>query len=457
MSLSAASSLLGLSFFSRVLTFGMNTALARGLGPQWYGLACVQLQLLTSTALFLAQEGIRRACQRIYPGGDEPALLTHTVNLAWMSVPITLFTALALGWYSTTHTHEEDASALVPRDERSLAVWMVCSAAVVEACAEPGWVYAQQNMRTPMRVAAEGSALVVRVLATYFLTLVRQHGAIGFGVAQLAYAVVYVTLLYAMLFRSRAPRLWPRRAPPSGDSRWLSPRGRTLGLQYSAQSIQKYVLTEGERVVLIAVSPLAQQGAFALVSNLGSLVARLLLAPMEEVAFASFSRRAAAGSLDRVAFLQLYAMLRAAAIFGGVFVSFGPSYSWLLLHILYGDKWSTTEAPSALAMYCWLVCAMGLNGISEAFVNATAKDEQLRRLWCVAAPLLRTVLPLVLSCTSRIRTLPRPSIALHLVELTEIFPGLQVGDGCSFPHVYPVGCLCTLALRLSRTGAGQCG
>ena len=59
------------------------------------------------------------------------------------------------------------------------------------------------------------------------------------------------------------------------------------------------------------------------------------------MAFASFSRLAAARDerrplLDEAAARNLYALLRAAAIFGGVFLCFGPAYSWLLLHLLYG-------------------------------------------------------------------------------------------------------------------------
>ncbi|KAL3918808.1 MAG: hypothetical protein SGPRY_005870 [Prymnesium sp.] len=384
MSLSAVSSLLGLSLFSRALTFGLNTALARHLGPEWFGFSHLQLQLVTSTSLFLAREGIRRACQRIYPGGEEPRQLAHAINLAWLSVPATIISSLGIALYFTPHPEENDPlSNIIPRSERIAAVGIVSLAAVVEACAEPAWIFAQQNLRTPLRALAEASALLARAIMTILLTLSLQMGAIGFGAAQLGYAAVYAVLLYAMLARSRPPSLWPRPTLPRipEDGRWLSRQALVLGMQYSGQSIQKYLLTEGERLVLIAVSPLAQQGVFALVSNLGSLVARLLLAPVEEVAFASFSRQAATGSLQRETYVQLYALLRSIAIFGGVFVSFGPPYCWLLLHMLYGEKWSSTDAPSVLSAYCFLVGAMGLNGISEAFATATANEEQLRRIW----------------------------------------------------------------------------
>ena len=78
--------------------FVLNTALARGLGPQWYALANVQLYVISATALILSREGLRRASQRIYPGGAGPAL-TYGVNVAWLSVPTTAAVAALAGVY----------------------------------------------------------------------------------------------------------------------------------------------------------------------------------------------------------------------------------------------------------------------------------------------------------------------------------------------------------------------
>jgi hypothetical protein len=146
--------------------------------------------------------------------------------------------------------------------ERSAAVWLVCLAAVVEACVEPGWVYAQANSLIPRRAAADGAALVLKVTATYYLALLQRQGALAFGAAQLLYATAYTLLLYALLRRSGVPSLLPRpvseaqrraeeaqgggkEAREGGstsvgkDGRWLSAEGRSLGLQYCYQTVQK--------------------------------------------------------------------------------------------------------------------------------------------------------------------------------------------------------------------------
>ena len=54
--------------------------------------------------------------------------------------------------------------------------------------------------------------------------------------------------------------------------------------------MEKQVLAEGSKMVLVAFQSQYDQGVYGLVGNLGSLLVRLLLQPLEEIAFATFSR-----------------------------------------------------------------------------------------------------------------------------------------------------------------------
>ena len=60
------------------------------------------------------------------------------------------------------------------------------------------------------------------------------------------------------------------------------------------------------------------------------------------------------------------------------FVAFGTNYARFLIHHLYGPTWAATSAPAVLALYCMFVMVLGVNGITEAFVNAAATPGQLR-------------------------------------------------------------------------------
>uniref|UniRef100_A0A7S2RDF7 Protein RFT1 homolog n=2 Tax=Mucochytrium quahogii TaxID=96639 RepID=A0A7S2RDF7_9STRA len=126
---------------------------------------------------------------------------------------------------------------------------------------------------------------------------------------------------------------------------------------------------------------------YALVFNLGSLVARFVFQPIEETAFAVFGKlNDIAGKMDsqnKDHHLSVGALVgtlcKTMCIIGLTFVTFGPSYSHLLLHLLYGNKWSNqTDAPRALGVYCVYVLIIAVNGITEAFVHAIGDKKSLQ-------------------------------------------------------------------------------
>lgn len=65
--------------------------------------------------------------------------------------------------------------------------------------------------------------------------------------------------------------------------------------------------------------------------------------------------------------------------------AFGPSYTYVLLRLMYGQKWSSTEAPAALACYCGYICLLAVNGCTEAYVNAVADTRSDHHEWHVGA------------------------------------------------------------------------
>ena len=52
----------------------------------------------------------------------------------------------------------------------------------------------------------------------------------------------------------------------------------------TGQSLVKHFLTEGDKFLVSRLSPLADQGGYAVAANYGSLVARIVFQPIEETA-----------------------------------------------------------------------------------------------------------------------------------------------------------------------------
>jgi len=47
-------------------------------------------------------------------------------------------------------------------------------------------------------------------------------------------------------------------------------------------------------------------------------------------------------------------------------MAFGPSYSYSLIRLLYGKKWSDGEASTVLRYYCFYVIVLAMNGNSNS-------------------------------------------------------------------------------------------
>eukprot|EP00736_Rhodelphis_marinus_P006550 Rmarinus@m.12372 len=309
--------LLTVQVFSKGMTFILNLAMTRFVDPTVYGVATVQFQLLVGTVVFLSREGMRRACLRGRPGQG-------TVNVAWLALPIGTFLAPLSCYFLVSGLSTSDSSEAleIPSETYALAFGVVAIAAVLELVVEPVYVLLQGELSFRGRALAEGSGLFFRVLFTFVGIFLFGEGGGGvqllvFALSQVVYSVVWcVVLVYSLdgtlrsrqskgkyteqsaigmlfptaAFRAIAPRPY---SAPTGDAKWFDAHVLKLFASFTWQSFEKYLLTEGERLVLVITAPpLSDQGVFGLVTNLGSLVARFLFQPVEEASFALFSKLA---------------------------------------------------------------------------------------------------------------------------------------------------------------------
>ncbi|KAJ2158031.1 Oligosaccharide translocation protein rft1 [Coemansia sp. RSA 552] len=417
---SGAQYLMGLQVFVRLTTFAMNTLVVYIAGRQAFGVASVRFELLLSTILFLSREGLRNALLRVKgagntePGGTDKGIdLTrrpprqdqYIINVAL--VPIGVGMAVAGCLYMLYARGSSPGPGTVhaggvPYYRRSLEMYIV--AAWIELWVEPLYVLSRARVLFKLQAQCEGIAVFCRC-ATVVLVLLAGRSAgsspgenafrlVAFAAGQMAYSAAILVAYICYMSGQLAYPVWmcyvPRKAASDGNP---EPGGiGSIAATFIGQSLLKHFLTQGDSMVMARFATSDEMGIFALVSNYGSIPARIIFLPLEEASRAVFSplaptklapdagSSAATKSNHRTNALQakhvLLTLGKLQFLLGTMLVVFGTLYSPALMALLgQGDQ----AAARALAAYCLYLPFTGLNGFLEAFVHSVGSGPQLLR------------------------------------------------------------------------------
>ena len=423
-----------LNVASKLVTFGANAFLVRHTTPVEQGVK-LNMELLVSSVLFFSREALRGAALRLDMSDVEKApaaaraAYVHTLNLASVSVALTVALALSCaGAAGHLVGAREEWAGLSDSLQLPLVLYLHLAGLVLEAVGEPFYMAAQGMTLLKLRSTAEAVALVARVAAAYLLVLAGQPPLVAIGASQVAYGAAQ-TAVYVWYFAVRLPAaaaavakdvrvFFPGRR---ADGEWAVAPAAIVSVagQLQLEAVMRLVLTEGEKIVLSVYAVLAQQGTYDVVVNLGSILCRLLFKFVEEFSLALWSKLIAGGAEKRA--VEIFTSVARAMIdLGTFFCAFGPAYSRVLLFALYGHRWTATDAPDLLGVYCYYAAVMGVNGVGEAFFRAAASGDDLKRLWKVQSAFSATSVGLtVLSSRAGygVRGLIVASLAVMLLRI----------------------------------------
>lgn len=411
---SGATFLIGAQLFSKALTFILNQALLKFVGPDLFG-ASAQLEFLINTILYFSREAVRLSTQRKSLAEAQPdayrfeggvvegtysGMIQQVVNIGFVA-PILGSPLSGVLAYLYYHFLLNNDTPYI-----GTAVVIFAISAVIELMSEPCFVLSQLRLEFRSRATFESAAIMIRCILTFGFVLLAHKsnaGIIAFALGQLAYSTVLSGLYFYNELSSEDRRLrqynvfsiqgvWPSEDDPNKiehrerkTKSYLDQNTKKLAVSIWLQTIFKHCLSEGDKFLVSLLLPIKDQGVYAVVLNYGSLVARLVFLPVEDALRNFFSKTLTKTTNTnttnniRLSVTVLSTVLRIYTYVGILALVFGPCCAPFLLNLLVSREWMATDAPMVLSTYVCYIPFLAYNGVLEAFVQSVATPEQIKR------------------------------------------------------------------------------
>ena len=337
---------LKLALLIKILSFLINVLVVRFSSILDFGKISVNFHLVVSVSLFVLKEGFRRSALR----DADPA---NAVCVIFQGIAVTVGAITPLIITGYTYVTGENVALMC----------IVGGAIIVEAIAElPLLLQVTSYKNLTIRNTCDMTSSLVRSITLIAGVVLLENVPLAFAFGQL-FAAVTVLIIGA------------RGIPLIGLVRVIQfPSWKSS--EMIVMAVQKLFLAEGEKMLAVALLDPEAIGQLGLVNNIGSLVLRLVFAPIEDIAFTALAAEKRSTS-DRKRILQSVFMIQSSI--GLMGLAFGPQSAQAVLHILYGSEWSSSPSVVILLQfYCVLLLLFALNGSLESYYFAVGDASRIR-------------------------------------------------------------------------------
>ena len=320
------------SLLQKLITFSLNQVLLRYTNPAVFGKATIQFELFLSSILFVSREGIRLSILRESSSSLDEYGVQRLANLSWLPFVALLFLLFSVLYQQhwLPYIYVSSTSSSLSKEDFNM---IVCHniGALVECISEPWYNIAGLDGLVHVRLYAEALGLISRAIVTFVSMVYYEQGILSFGIAQLAYGIVYSTALIFMSYLARKtllhgnneekhhdsaknngtgfissvshgqsnnflPKLLYFPSSWSFSSLWASildnvgSHSLVLAIAMTGTVVMKHVSTEADKIILSIYASYYNQGIYSVANNYCSLVARLAFFPIEEACRLTFPR-----------------------------------------------------------------------------------------------------------------------------------------------------------------------
>ncbi|CAI5448073.1 unnamed protein product [Caenorhabditis angaria] len=375
----------GGQLIARVVSFAINMYLLRKIDNDVLGLVNVRLTLLYTSILFLTREPMRKA--NIMGESQQ-----KFINLLWMSPIIATFLSfICIFIWLTFSTTSENVSSFV------LLSFPI--SAIIETLAEPFAVIALRFNLGQHFAIGQGILVCMKRIFVFFALILFPD---VYHLDLFAYAQYFGSISY-LIFNVVAFKSYIKNQSKAElkdfqtfetllpkPSEGLDSQSITAISTMFSHSILKQLITDGSAYIMTFTDMLSlkNQAVFDAVERVGSLVARTILAPLEENCYAHFANHL---HQQRIAKHEkninsnenqkiidtLATILHIVGVIGCVVCVFGIPYSPTVIHFYGGTLLSANGGAVLLSLYSAYVFVMAVNGITECFAMASMDNKQV--------------------------------------------------------------------------------
>ncbi|KAK6460069.1 flippase [Scheffersomyces coipomensis] len=414
-SVGGASLLMAVQIITKLFTFALNQYLIQFISPNVFGISAY-LEFLISSILFFSREGIRIAIQKLSltdPVTDENkdevdhlskvGLNQSIINKGFLplivGIPITILIGI---WQYNSHSFETGLQQL---NYHHYTILITVISIFVELAIEPIYVLNQFLLNIKRRSQIEGLAVFFRCVIIVGIILVINKfelleddftgvAVLAFALGQLAYSLVlavgYLSVFIWENKRGDNEKLQlkiQRIFYKSEKSLYFHPKALKTWKNLFLQMIFKQMLTEGDKMLVNYFFSVKQQGIYSVMSNYGSILARLVFQPIEETVRLSFSKSLSALDCNINEVKQSYKSLKLISLLyfnlSILILLAGTTNASYLLTIILGrggsSKWVGSEIFSLFPTYISYLPLLAFNGIFEALFSSLATDKDIRQ------------------------------------------------------------------------------
>lgn len=320
---------------------------------------------------------------------------------------------------------------------RLLVLSIYLLSAIIECFCEPSFSLLSIYMLFKTRAKIESIALFVKCFITLIsaysikyipvdiikdnIAVLELYGALGFALGQLSHSIILCISYSYYVYRnpkdeplikikrklkdnfSFSKSLYPHsikiynKKKEVNECIYIDNDQINTAFSFAGQSLAKHLLTEADKLALLWIGTSNEnKGTYRLVSDMGSLVVRIIFAPLEETtrtylsnSILSINSNETLMSYKTKVFnvMDFYNVLLTLYSVLGIFIlSYGTLFTKQITWILYGySRANSNEFIEALKIYCIYIPILGVNGITESFVHSLGNIKTITKqsLWLI--------------------------------------------------------------------------